>query len=79
MELYIQTWCGYCRKVIEAAKELGVPLVLHDIADSALAAELEARGGKQQVPYLVDTTTGIEMYESDDIIEYLKDQQGEAA
>ncbi len=29
-------------------------------------------GGKQQVPFLVDTDVGEMMYESDDIVEYLK-------
>ena len=29
-------------------------------------------GGKRQVPFLVDTDRNIQMYESDDIIEYLK-------
>ncbi len=31
------------------------------------------RGGKAQFPYLVDPNTGVEMYESLDIIDYLFD------
>ncbi len=35
-------------------------------------AELLERGGRMQVPYLVDPNTGVEMYESTDIVEYLE-------
>ena len=33
-------------------------------------------GGKSQFPYLVDDNTGVSMYESDDIIDYLYDKYG---
>lgn len=79
MELYIRPGCPYCHRVLDAAKELGVTFTLHDISDPAVAAELVARGGKQQVPYLVDTSNGIEMYESEDIVEYLKDKEVDEA
>jgi glutathione S-transferase len=39
-------------------------------------AELIERGGKFQVPYLVDPNTRKEMYESDEIIEYLQERYG---
>ena len=34
-------------------------------------------GGKSQVPFLYDKENKIKMYESDDIIEYLKDNMQE--
>lgn len=34
---------------------------------------LEKLGGKQQVPFLVDTENGEMMYESDDIVAYLEE------
>jgi glutathione S-transferase len=36
-------------------------------------AELMEKGGKRQIPYLHDTDKNIQMYESDDIIEYLQE------
>ena len=33
-------------------------------------------GGKSQFPYMVDDNTGVSMYESDDIIDYLYDKYG---
>ncbi|HET8581038.1 MAG TPA: glutathione S-transferase N-terminal domain-containing protein [Candidatus Paceibacterota bacterium] len=72
MELYYRPTCPYCKKVLMAADLLGIPLTLHDIGEPEHAAALIARGGKQQVPYLVDAGAGVEMYESDDIVAYLE-------
>lgn len=56
------------------ANNLGVELNLIDIDDDpAYAAELIEKGGKRQVPYLVDTDKDVAMYESNDIIEYIRD------
>lgn len=72
MTLYVKTGCPYCAKVLAAGKELGITFEEKNIADDAVAAELIARGGKRQVPYLVDGDNGKEMYESDDIVAYLQ-------
>jgi glutaredoxin 3 len=72
MTLYVKNGCQYCAKVLAVAKELGITFEQMNIADDAVAAELIARGGKRQVPYLVDSDTGKEMYESDDIAAYLR-------
>lgn len=72
LSLYYRTYCQYCHKVIYFAERNGIGLELRDIyADPAAMDELLDRGGKRQVPYLVDTEKKIEMYESDDIVEYL--------
>lgn len=54
-----------------AVEELNISFDERNINDPVNKAELLARGGKQQVPYLVDEERGIEMYESDDIIAHL--------
>lgn len=74
LTLYVKTGCPYCIKVLQAGEDLGVTFELKNVSDEAVAAELIERGGKRQMPYLVDSDTGIEMYESDDIIEYLTDK-----
>lgn len=59
---------------MQMADRLGVTLDLRDISESDTAlAELLEKGGKQQVPYLVDVDKNVAMYESDDIIEYVRD------
>jgi glutaredoxin len=72
LTLYVKTGCPFCHRVLAAGEELGITFDEKNIADDTVAAELVARGGKRQVPYLVDAERGVEMYESDDIIEYLK-------
>jgi glutathione S-transferase len=65
----------YCRKVREALSELDLEYVVRNVPKgSPKRAELVARGGKMQVPYLVDPNDGRELYESDDIVAYLRQQ-----
>lgn len=63
----------YCRKVREALSELDLEFVVRNVPKgSPKRAELVRRGGKMQVPYLIDPNTGLEMYESDEIVAYLE-------
>ncbi|HEY4500679.1 MAG TPA: glutaredoxin family protein [Candidatus Paceibacterota bacterium] len=80
LTLYVKTGCPFCAKVLNTGKELGIAFEEKNIADDAVASELIKRGGKRQVPYLVDTgNIGTpssvplrEMYESGDIDAYLR-------
>lgn len=72
LTLYVKTGCPYCAKVLAAGEDLGLEFNLKNVSDEAIETELVTRGGKRQMPYLVDGDTGVEMYESDDIIEYLE-------
>lgn len=76
LTLYVKTGCPYCTRILGALKELSLPFTEKNRGDDLIAAELIKRGGKRQVPYLVDETTGIEMYESEDIVEYLMKNYG---
>lgn len=64
--------CPYCKKVLSFAEEKGIKLNKIDIADKANEDALIQIGGKRQVPFLVDKDRNIQMYESSDIVEYLK-------
>ena len=56
------------------ADNLGITLTTHDIDESDTALqELLEKGGKKQVPFLVDSEKNVSMYESNDIIDYLRD------
>jgi glutathione S-transferase len=75
--LYNMEGSPYCRKVREALTELDLAHVVRNLPKgSPKRAELVARGGKMQVPYLVDPNTERELYESDDIVAYLEEQYG---
>ena len=74
LTLYYKPTCPFCQKTMAVIDEMGLEVEMKDIsADDALAQELIDRGGKRQVPYLVDTDHNIEMYESGDIIAHLRE------
>ncbi len=72
--LYVKTHCPFCEKVLARAKEIGVALEERNIAVEKYLDELMEKGGKRQVPFLVDEKAGVSLYESDDIIAYLKEK-----
>lgn len=74
--LYVKTGCPYCLRVLDFAKQHGIEFTLLNRDDSGVRDELMARGGKSQFPYLVDTKKGTEMYESEDIVDYLAKEGG---
>jgi glutathione S-transferase len=77
LTLYNMEGSPYCRKVREVLTELDLEHVVRNVPKgSPKRAELQKRGGKVQVPYLIDPNTTQEMYESDDIIAYLESEYG---
>ncbi len=77
LNLYYKPTCPYCQRVLGANDTIKAPLVLRDVlSDHVAKEELVAKGGKSQVPYLEDTDRGVCMYESMDIIEYLRQNYG---
>ena len=74
LTLYYKPSCQFCQRVLQMAENLKVEFDLKDISEDETArAELLEKGGKQQVPYLVDTEKGTAMYESSDIIDYIRE------
>lgn len=63
--------CPYCNRVISFLKTKNLEYRLLDISEKNFLQELVSIGGKEQVPFMIDTDNGKKMYESDDIIEYL--------
>lgn len=73
LELYEFEACAYCRLVREALTELDLDAMIYPCPKRGRRFRPEAArlGGKTQFPLLVDPNTGVTMYESLDIIEYL--------
>lgn len=77
LELWSFEASPFCRKVREELTRLGLDYRVHNVGKRGRRRpELVALGGKMQVPYLVDENTGAAMYESDDIIAYLRSTYG---
>lgn len=72
LTLYMRPGCGHCKKVLEAANALGIVFDLRNIENPEHAHALVARGGVRQVPYFIDEARGVELYESGEIVAYLK-------
>lgn len=55
------------------ADNLKVEFDLRDVSeDESAMTELLEKGGKQMVPFMVDDEKDVSMYESSDIIEYIR-------
>jgi glutathione S-transferase len=76
--LYEFESCPFCRKVREALTALDLDADIRPCPKGGqrFRPELVARGGKAQVPYLVDPNAGREMYESDAIVRHLFAEYG---
>lgn len=81
LELYQMDHCPYCQKVRTALEDMSINYKKIDaLPGTPERDKLVELGGKGQVPFLVDKTNPEEpvmMYESDDIITYVKEQYGE--
>ena len=79
LQLYDIENCPYCRLVREALTELDLDAEILPCPKSGerFRPDVVERGGKAQFPYLVDPNTGVEMYESLDIIAYLFETYGQ--
>jgi glutathione S-transferase len=72
LELWSFEASPFCRIVREALSSLELPYRLHNVAKgSAKRAAFVERSGRMQVPYLADPNSGVEMFESTDIVAYL--------
>ncbi len=80
LELYQMEHCPYCAKVRRVMEELDLDFICRNMPKGSPKRELLRRlGGKEMVPFLVDTSdksNPVMMYESDDIIDYLKEKYG---
>lgn len=77
LTLYFKQGCPFCKKVLESLHEdvaADFRVLYKENGDNARRAE--EIGGKSQVPLLVDEAKDVVMYESDDIVAYLKKNYG---
>lgn len=75
LELYSMDSCPYCRKVKDYLISHNIPYIEHDVNNPESAMELMKLGGKPQVPFLVDKDNNVYIYDSEHIIQYIKDKE----
>ncbi|HMO78051.1 MAG TPA: glutathione S-transferase N-terminal domain-containing protein [Candidatus Paceibacterota bacterium] len=76
LTLYYRPTCPFCRRVLAVIDRLALDVELLDVTDTEIADQLLKVGGKSQVPFLIDTKAGIEIYESDAIVSHLQNSYG---
>ncbi|MGB8329397.1 MAG: glutathione S-transferase N-terminal domain-containing protein [Polyangiales bacterium] len=78
LELYEFEVCPYCRIVREALSALSLDPIVYPCPRGGrrFREKVREQGGRYQFPYLVDPNTGVGMYESADIVEYLFREYG---
>ena len=75
IQLYTSDYCPHCKKVEAYLTEQGFEYEHLNVGQNPAYRETVVKlGGKMQIPFLVDQELGISLYESDDIIAYLKQQ-----
>ena len=72
VELFISETCPYSIKVMDFFEANNIEYIKRDIAEPSNIKILLEKGGKSQVPFLVDREHGMSLYESEDIIDYVK-------
>ena len=70
--LYTKDGCQHCSLVKQELAKIDIPYEERNVADSKNAETLISQGGKMQTPFLMDEETGISMYESMVIMDYLR-------
>lgn len=70
--LYTLPRCPYCVRVKSAFADMEVSYEERSITNETHRNDLKSHGGKTQVPYLIDEVNDIAMYESLDIVEYVR-------
>ncbi len=79
LELYQREDCHFCRKVRVVLNELELDYICRISHTGSQQREIMLKlGGQPQVPFLVDQSKGIMMYESDAIVEYLQKTYGKS-
>lgn len=79
LELYVQPFCPYCRKVERALAGLDLEYETHRVSFFKFRRnEVREVSDQSQVPVLVDPEHGVDgMPESNDIVEYLHRTYGD--
>ena len=81
LKLYDMESCPYCRIVREAMTELDLDVEIYPCPKQGerFRKSVVEMGGKAQFPFLVDENTGVQLYESMDIIQYLFETYGQTS
>lgn len=73
LTIYTSPYCPYCHMVESFVTENNISVSYKNTLESDIKQELINIWGKWQVPFLKDKEKDIQMYESQDIMNYLEE------
>lgn len=76
MMVYVRENCAFSKAVLTQIDAMKLDVKKKYIEDPVVERELMARGGRIQVPFLVDEKNDVELYDSDLILHYLDEHYG---
>ncbi|HEX9022925.1 MAG TPA: glutaredoxin domain-containing protein [Geobacteraceae bacterium] len=73
VEVFMTSWCGYCRKMISFLKEKGIPYTAYDIENDSAAMETYRSLGVRGVPVVRVGSHIVRGYDPDAVSNYYYD------
>jgi glutaredoxin len=70
VEVFMTSWCGYCKKMIAFLREKGIPFTAHDIEDDKDAARTYRELGGSGVPVVRVGSHVVHGYNPDAVMGY---------
>jgi glutaredoxin len=70
VEVFMTSWCGYCRKMIQFLKEKGIPYSAYDIEADSAAAKVYDDMGVRGVPIVRIGTHIVHGYDPESVMYY---------
>jgi glutaredoxin-like YruB-family protein len=71
VELYVTSWCGYCKKALEYVKSHNIKYVAYDIEKDAAAKQRYKEMGGHGVPFIVIGKNTMSGYSQQNLEHYL--------
>ena len=71
VELYVTSWCGYCKKALEYVKSNNIKYVAYDIEKDAAANQRYKEMGGHGVPFIVIGKNMMSGYSQENLEHYL--------
>ncbi len=75
VEVFMTSWCGYCRKMIRFLNEKGIPYTAYDIEKDSAAARVYRELGVRGVPVVRVGSRVVSGYNPEAVMSYLKERK----
>jgi len=70
IEVFVTSWCGYCRKMLGFLQEKGIPFTVHDIEKDSNASRAYRELGGNGVPVVRVGSHVVHGYNPEAVMEY---------